>query len=638
MLMEVTRTFDLLERYDQLFVKPDVLAGKKDGEWVKYSSNDYIEYAMNFACGLLSLGFSKGDKIVTVSTNRPEWNFIDMGMALIGVIHVPVYPTIGPEEYRYILNHCDAQTIILSDKLLLNKIKPVLAEVPAISRVYTFNQIEGELNWIEIVESGKSRRDEFQGRVKEIAASITPDDVVTLIYTSGTTGTPKGVMLTHLNLVSNFIATSRVQPLNHSHKVLSFLPLCHVYERMMNYHFQYLGISIYYAENMGTIPQNLKEIKADGFNSVPRLLEKIFDKLVTTGKDLSGIKKTIFFWAMNLALNYNLSGRSWWYDMQHRLADRLIFSKWREALGGEVKVIVSGGSALQPRLARLFWAAGMKVMEGYGLTETAPVIAVSHAEYPNLKFGTVGPVLDGVQVSFDEDGEILVKGPNVMKGYYKDPTSTALVIDEQGWFHTGDVGVLEDGRFLKITDRKKEMFKLSAGKYIAPQGIENKFKESIFIEQIMVIGENEKFASALISPNFNQLHFWASKHKIHFRDNEELVNHPDVMKRYSIEVEKVNKNLGAHENIKRFRLVCEEWSPQTGELSPTLKLKRNVIMRKYSDIVEEIYGRGRGGDSRSAGRGFMNLNLNFNIKKIKENIEHLVENKPRNGDRNQNRP
>ncbi len=638
MLMEVTRTFDLLERYDQLFVKPDVLAGKKDGEWIKYSSNDYIEYAMNFACGLLSLGFSKGDKIVTVSTNRPEWNFIDMGMALIGVIHVPVYPTIGPEEYRYILNHCDAQTIILSDKLLLNKIKPVLAEVPAISRVYTFNQIDGELNWIEIVESGKSRRDEFQGRVKEIAASITPDDVVTLIYTSGTTGTPKGVMLTHLNLVSNFIATSRVQPLNHSHKVLSFLPLCHVYERMMNYHFQYLGISIYYAENMGTIPQNLKEIKADGFNSVPRLLEKIFDKLVTTGKDLSGIKKTIFFWAMNLALNYKLSGRSWWYNMQHRLADRLIFSKWREALGGEVKVIVSGGSALQPRLARLFWAAGMKVMEGYGLTETAPVIAVSHAEYPNLKFGTVGPVLDGVQVSFDEDGEILVKGPNVMKGYYKDPTSTALVIDEQGWFHTGDVGVLEDGRFLKITDRKKEMFKLSAGKYIAPQGIENKFKESIFIEQIMVIGENEKFASALISPNFNQLHFWASKHKIHFRDNEELVNHPDVMKRYSIEVEKVNKNLGAHENIKRFRLVCEEWSPQTGELSPTLKLKRNVIMRKYSDIVEEIYGRGRGGDSRSAGRGFMNLNLNFNIKKIKENIEHLVENKPRNGDKNQNRP
>lgn len=633
MLMEVTRTFDLLERYDQLFVKPDVLAGKKDGEWIKYSSNDYIEYAMNFACGLLSFGFSKGDKIVTVSTNRPEWNFVDMGMALIGVIHVPVYPTIGPEEYRYILNHCDAHTIILSDKLLLNKIKPVLAEVPAISRVYTFNQIEGELNWIEIVESGKSKRDEFQGRVKEIAASITPDDVVTLIYTSGTTGTPKGVMLTHLNLVSNFIATSRVQPLNHSHKVLSFLPLCHVYERMMNYHFQYLGISIYYAENMGTIPQNLKEIKADGFNSVPRLLEKIFDKLVTTGKDLSGIKKTIFFWAMNLALNYKLSGRSWWYDMQHRLADRLIFSKWREALGGEVKVIVSGGSALQPRLARLFWAAGMKVMEGYGLTETAPVIAVSHAEYPNLKFGTVGPILDGVQVSFDEDGEILVKGPNVMKGYYKDPTSTALVIDEQGWFHTGDVGVLEDGRFLKITDRKKEMFKLSAGKYIAPQGIENKFKESIFIEQIMVIGENEKFASALISPNFNQLHFWASKHKIHFRDNEELVNHPDVMKRYSIEVEKVNKNLGAHENIKRFRLVCEEWSPQTGELSPTLKLKRNVIMRKYSDIVEEIYGRGRGGDSRSAGRGFMNLNLNFNIKKIKENIEHLVENKPRKEDR-----
>lgn len=627
--MEVTRTFDLLERYSRQFVKPDVLAGKKDGEWIRYSSNDYLDYAMNFACGLVAMGYGKGDKIVTVSTNRPEWNFVDMGMAMVGVIHVPVYPTIGPEEYRYILNHCDAKTILISDRLLLNKIKPVLDDVPAITKVYTFNQLDDELNWIEIIELGKSKRMELQGEVNKIAAAISPNDTVTLIYTSGTTGTPKGVMLTHENLVSNFVATSKVQPLNHTHRVLSFLPLCHVYERMMNYHFQYLGISIYYAENMGTIPQNLKEIKADGFNSVPRLLEKIFDKLVTTGKDLSGIKKTIFFWAMNLALNYKLSGRSWWYDLQHRLADKLIYSKWRDALGGEVKIIVSGGSALQPRLARLFWAAGMKVMEGYGLTETAPVIAVSHAEYPNLKFGTVGPILEGVQVTFDDDGEILVKGPNVMKGYYKDPESTALVIDEQGWFHTGDVGVLEDGKFLRITDRKKEMFKLSAGKYIAPQGIENRFKESIFIEQIMVIGENEKFASALISPNFNQLHFWASKHKIHFRDNEELVNHPDVMKRYSFEVEKVNKSLGAHENIKRFRLVCEEWSPQTGELSPTLKLKRSVIMRKYADIVEEIYGRGKGNDHRSAGKGFMNINLNFNLKKIKENIEHLVDNKPR---------
>lgn len=610
MTMSVTRTFDLLERYQNQFIKTDALAAKKDGEWIKYSTQDYHTFAWMFASGLIEAGYQKGDKIVTVSNNRPEWNFADLGMAMIGVVHVPVYPTISADEYQHILMHSEAKSIIVSDKLLLNKIKPVLTSVPSVEHVYTFNHIEGETNWLEIVESGRVNFKKNQPVIQAIAEKITPDEVVTLIYTSGTTGTPKGVMLTHRNLVTNFISTANVQPLNHRHKVLSFLPLCHVYERMMNYHFQYLGISIYYAENLGTVSQNLKEIKADGFNSVPRLLEKVYDKIVATGKDLPAIKKRIFFWALNLGLHYELSGRSVWYEWQRKLADKLVYSKWRDALGGQVKIIVSGGSALQPRLARLFWAAGMRVMEGYGLTETAPVIAVSWPDYPNLKFGTVGPVLEGVEVKIADDGEILVKGPNVMKGYYKDPGATAAVIDSEGWFHTGDVGYLDEGRFLKITDRKKEMFKLSAGKYIAPQSIENKFKESIFIEQIMVVGENEKFASALISPNFNHLHFWASKHKIHYRDNEELINLPEVLKRMSAEVEKVNKTLGSHEQIKRFRMVCEEWSPQTGELSPTLKLKRNIIHRKYQHILEEIYGHNKqNGGPKSNANILINLPL-----------------------------
>lgn len=606
--MSVTRTFDLLERYRSQFVKPDVLAAKKDGEWIKYSTQDYIDFSWWFASGLIESGYKKGDKIVTVSNNRPEWNFVDMGMALAGVIHVPVYPTISADEYRHILSHSDARTVIVSDRLLLNKIKPLLNEIKSVTGLYTFNNIEGEANWSEIVETGRVNFEKNKPVIEQSAEETSPDDIVTLIYTSGTTGTPKGVLLSHHNLVTNFIATAKIQPLNSAHKALSFLPLCHVYERMMNYHFQYLGISIYYAENLGSVSQNLKEIQADGFNSVPRLLEKVYDKIVATGKDLPGIKKKIFFWALNLGLRYELSGRSLWYEWQLKMADRLVYSKWREALGGRVKVIVSGGSALQPRLARLFWAAGMKVMEGYGLTETSPVIAVNWAEYPNLKFGTVGPVLEGVSVKIDDDGEILVKGPNIMQGYYKDPEATADVIDEEGWFHTGDVGFLDEGRFLKITDRKKEMFKLSAGKYIAPQSIENKFKESIFIEQIMVVGENEKFASALISPNFNHLHFWASKHKIHFRDNEDLINFPEVLKRMSHEVDMVNKTLGSHEQIKRFRLVCEEWSPQTGELSPTLKLKRNIISNKYQHILEDIYGHNRqNGGQKSSARTLIGL-------------------------------
>lgn len=588
--MEVTRIFDLLDRYAEKYQKDDVLAAKQNGKWIRYSHQDYINYANYFSYGLLEMGFKRGDKIATVTNNRPEWNFADMGMMQIGVVHVPIYPTISIDEYKHILDHSDVSAIIISDMVLLKKLKKVISSIPGIKHVFTFNQVEGADNWMTIVEAGKKSESLHRKTVEETRKSIAPGEMATLIYTSGTTGSSKGVMLSHHNIVSNFIATSKIQPLNHNHKVLSFLPLCHIYERMMNYHFQFKGISIYYAENLGTIAANLKEIEADGFNTVPRLLEKVYDKIVAKGKDLTGIKKSIFFWALNLGLRYELNEQNGKiYEAKRKIADKLVFSKWREALGGKVKIIVSGGSALQPRLSRLFWAAGMRIMEGYGLTETGPVIAVSHAEWPNLKFGTVGPVLENVEVKIADDGEILSKGPNLMLGYYKDPEYTREVIDDEGWFHTGDIGILDEGKFLKITDRKKEIFKLSSGKYVAPQLIENLFKESIFIEQIMVVGVNEKFASALISPNFNHLHFWATKHKIHYRDNKELVTLPEVINRYQREVDESNKKLGDHEKIKRFRLVCEEWSPQSGELSPTLKLRRLVIYKKYDRILREIY-------------------------------------------------
>jgi long-chain acyl-CoA synthetase len=588
--MEITRIFDLLDWYAEKYQSGVALAGKQEGEWKTYNYKEYIRYANLFSYGLLSLGFKRGDKIATITNNRPEWNFADMGMMQIGVVHVPVYPTVSPDEYHYILSHSDAKGIFISDKLLYNKLQPLLEKMPNVEYVFTFNEVEGVSNWKTVTDAGEKHEDQFKDEVLAIKNNIHPDEMATLIYTSGTTGNSKGVMLSHKNIVSNFIATSKIQPLEYGHKILSFLPLCHIYERMLNYHFQYKGISIYYAENLGTIAANLKEISADGFSTVPRLLEKVYDKIVAKGKDLTGLKKKIFFRALNLGLRYELNGRNGkLYEMELKLADKLVFTKWREALGGKRLIIISGGSALQPRLARVFWAAGMKVIEGYGLTETSPVIAVNHTQYPDIMFGTVGPILEDIEVKIAEDGEILTKGPNQMLGYYKDPDYTRTVIDKDGWFHTGDIGELVEGKFLKITDRKKEIFKLSSGKYIAPQMIENKCKESIFIEQLMVVGENEKFASALISPNFNHLHFWASKHKIHYRDNEELVNTSEVLTRYQKEINSINKKLGAHEQIKRFRLVCEEWTPQSGELSPTLKLRRNKIYRKYDHILKEIY-------------------------------------------------
>ncbi|MGQ9847334.1 MAG: AMP-dependent synthetase/ligase [Bacteroidales bacterium] len=587
----ILRTFDIidhiLEHYKQ---KKDVFGGKRNGIWFIYSSLDYRQYVDAISYSLLEYGFKKGDKILSISSNKPEWNFIDMAMAQLGIIHIPVYPNINVNEYIYIFNHSDAKAIFIGDDVIYQRIKPALDKNPAIEKIFCLweNKCLHDSTIYSLIERGKLLKEKYHSELATLKQSISPDDVVTIIYTSGTTGTPKGVMLTHSNLVSNILSTAKVQPLNSKHKVLSFLPLCHIFERMMNYHFQYLGISIFYAENIGTIPENLREIKVDGMTTVPRLLESIFDKIQAKGKDTGGIKKKIFNWAVDLALAYDLHP-SIGYRIKQKIANILVYNKIKKSLGGNLKIIISGGAALQVRLIRFFGAMGIQVLEGYGLTETSPVISVNFPSGDNIRFGTVGPILENVQVKIAEDGEILVKGPNVMKGYYKDEETTKSVIDEEGWFHTGDIGEMVENKFLKITDRKKEIFKNAGGKYIAPQVIENKLKESIFIDQAMVIGENEKFVSAIISPNFNHLHYWAVKHKIHFNNNKELIENLLVVERINEEVQKTNESLSPYEQIKKIQLIPDTWSPQTGELSPTLKLRRKVLYEKYKHIICKIY-------------------------------------------------
>lgn len=587
--MEITRTFDIISLNVEKYPRKDMYGGKVDKEWITYSTDQVRDNINWVSYGLLSMGFRKGDKIATISGNKPEWNFVDIGLAQAGLIHVPIYPTISTEEYSYILQHAEVKAIILGNKSIFNKVKPTAEKLGLLNSIFSFDPVEGVRSFSEIIDTGKKEAMKFAPLVEATKTAIRPEDLVTIIYTSGTTGNSKGVMLSHKNLVSNAISTSTAHHLGYGHRAMSFLPLCHVYERMMNYHFQYKGISIYYVENMGTVSEAIKEVRPHICNTVPRLLEKIYDNILAKGKDLSWIKKTIFFWAVSLGLRFRLHNSSAFYRFRLGIARKLIFSKWREALGGELVVMVSGGAALQSRLEKVFWAAGIPVIQGYGLTETSPVIAVNPFRIPEIRFGTVGPILENVEVKIADDGEILCRGVNVMIGYYKAPELTAEVIDADGWFHTGDIGVFEEGKWLKITDRKKEMFKLSAGKYIAPQVIENKLKESIFIEQAMVIGENEKFASALLSPNFTFLHDWCAEHRIQFRDNSDLIDMPEVVERYSREVREVNKSLGEHEQIKRFRLVTEEWTPQSGELSPTLKLRRNYLMNRYKDIISEIY-------------------------------------------------
>jgi long-chain acyl-CoA synthetase len=484
--------------------------------------------------------------------------------------------------------------LIVGDARLYNKLHPIASDISSIEDIYTFEDVKGAKNFNEILRVGESKRNELEKKLSEIKDSIQSEDLATLIYTSGTTGVPKGVMLSHNNLVSNFVAHSKMHELGKEHRVISFLPLCHVYERSVNYHFQYKGMGVYYVGSLGQILPAIQEIKPHMFNTVPRLMEKVYDGFVAKGKELKGIKKSIYFWALRLTRHFEYNKKyGFLLKMKIKIADKLIYSKWREALGGNIVYIVSGGAALQPRIARTLGMAGMYNLEGYGLTETSPVIAVNNPLTGEMQIGTVGPVLEGFNVKIAEDGEILCKGPGLMLGYYKEPGLTGEVIDEDGWFHTGDIGMLEEGKYLKVTDRKKEIFKLSGGKYIAPQLIENKLKTSNLIEQVMVIGENEKFASALILPNFPLLHEWCSENKILFENNEELVKLPEVVDQIRKEVKSINKNLGVHEQINRLRLVTDEWSSATGELSPTLKLRRNVVVEKYRHLIDDIYSVGK---------------------------------------------
>lgn len=590
---KVTRTFDVLDHALLNFPRPDALGGKKGDNWYTFSTQEYVEKSHQFAMGMLAMGLSAGDKVATVTNNRPEWNFADMGLAMMGAVHVPIYPTIGEEEYSYILSHSEAKYLIVGDAKLYEKLKPVVESVPNILEIYAFEEIEGAKNYEEILALGASRKDELMPELEKMKASIQPESLATIIYTSGTTGVPKGVMLSQRNLVSNFTAHAKLHNLGAGHKVISFLPLCHVYERSVNYHFQFKGLGIYYVGNLGQIVSAIKEIKPHMFNSVPRLLERVHDGFVTKGKELTGIKKKLYFWALRLTQHFEYNKKYGpLMKLKIKIADKLIYSKWRAALGGNIVYVVSGGAALQPNIARVLGMAGMWNLEGYGLTETSPVIAVNNPMTGQMKIGTVGPVLEGFEVKIAEDGEILCKGPGVMMGYYKAPDLTAEVIDADGWFHTGDIGTFVDGIYLKITDRKKEMFKLSGGKYIAPQMIENKLKSSNLIEQAMVIGANQKFASALISPNFVLLHDWCAENRIHFEDNKDLIKKPEVVAKIQKEVNEINKTLGLHEEIKRFRLVCDEWTPATGELSPTLKLRRNIVAQKYQSLIDEIFSVG----------------------------------------------
>jgi long-chain acyl-CoA synthetase len=589
--MEITRSFDLLERLKQTYAfKTDILSHKRNGAWVKFSVDDYYEISHLLSYGFLALGLQPNDKVITITNNRPEWNFIDMALAMAQLIHVPVYPTLSKDDYTHIIKHSDAKLVIIGNEVIFKNVIPVVEAFEDKPIVYTINPIENQKNLEEIKLLGISTKEIYGPLIEENKKKIKPEDLCTIIYTSGTTGLPKGVMLSHRAITYNAVAHAVMQIVDHTHRMLSFLPLCHIYERSMNYDFQYLGTSIYYAESLNTIAADLKDGKVHGFCSVPRVLELMFEKLRAAGKDLKGIKKRIYFWAFHMAQKFDYKNTSPLYALKYKIADKLVYSKWRANLGGNEMLIVSGGSSIQAKIVRLFTAAKMKVIEGYGLTETSPVIAVNRPKEKLVTIGTVGKLIDGIEVKLADDGEILTKGVCLMMGYYKDPEYTKQVIDEDGWFHTGDIGEFTEDGFLRITDRKKDIFKLSAGKYIAPQLLENKFKESPFIENIMIIGENEKFVSAIISPNFKYLHFWASKHKISYRNNIELIEIEATIARIKREVDAVNAKLAPHEQVKRFRIVPEEWTAPGGELSPTLKLKRNVLTKKYETVIKEIFG------------------------------------------------
>lgn len=589
-MIAITRIFDFPYYQLQKNNKSDCLVTKYDGKWVKTSTKEYIEKANAISRALIQMGIQKDDKIAIISSNnRTEWNIIDIGILQTGAQNVPIYPTVSENDYEYILNHCEAKYCFVSDSDVLDKLNAVRHQLPHLQQVYSFNEIEGCKNWKEILTLGEEIQN--QELVEERKSNVSSNDLATIIYTSGTTGKPKGVMLSHNNIVSNVLDSAPRIPFKESCSVgLSFLPVCHIFERVILYIYQYYSVSIYFAESIDKLSENIKEVKPTVFSVVPRLLEKVYDKIYAKGSELTGIKKKLFFWSIDLGIRYEPYGANgWWYEFQLKIARKLIFSKWKEGLGGNLTVMVSGSAALQPRLSRIFAAAALPVMEGYGLTETSPVISVNDMRNFGFRVGTVGKAINNVEVKIAKDGEILCKGPNVMLGYYKDETLTNEVI-VNGYFHTGDIGEIDSDGFLKITDRKKEMFKTSGGKYIAPQIIESAMKQSNFIEQIMVIGDGQKMPGAFIQPNFDYLKEWAKSQKINIGEShEEIIANPDVIRQFEKEVDLINQKFGHWEQIKRFELTPDIWSIDGGHLTPTLKLKRKVVMEKYLDLFHKIY-------------------------------------------------
>ena len=592
--MEIKRLFDCIEYQLQRFPKEDMLAAKENGVWRKYSTQEIATTVNQLSAGLLTLGLSGrdytpegSDKIAIISSNRPEWLTADMATQQIGVIWVPVYPTTNPLELKFILNDASVQYMFASNQELYDKVMSIKSEVPCLKEVYTFDHIEGAKHWTSLLNKDA----DLLNQVEVIKKEIPVDHVATFIYTSGTTGTPKGVMLTHKSIYFNLQSGKQSFPFpdQPEQKVLSFLPLNHIFEKVASYIYMYSGMSIYYAESLETIGENLKEIKPDAFSTVPRLLEKVFEKIMITGESLTGIKRKLFFWAVALGEQYdNLNPGSWWYRTQLKLANKLIFVKWREALGGNVKFIVTGGAACQVKLLRIFNAAQIPVYEGYGPTENSPIISINLRTPGGTKFGTVGHVISGVEYKLEADGEICVAGPSVMKGYYKRPDLTAETIID-GWLHTGDIGEIIDGKYLKITDRKKELFKTSGGKYVAPQPIENKMKESPFIEQIVLIGDNKKFVSALIVPSFSKLKEWAKQHGIEYTSNEEIIKNSMVITMITDIVDEYNKLFNQVEQVKKFTLIPREFSIDKQEMTPKLSIRRKNVIANFEKEIDAMY-------------------------------------------------
>jgi long-chain acyl-CoA synthetase len=589
-MSNITRLFDFPYHEHEKYNLDAALVTKYGDQWIKTSTKEYIAKANAFSRGLLRMGIQKNDRIAVITaSNRTEWNITDIGILQTGAQNVPVYPTISEEDYEYILTHSKAIYCIVSDVELYNKIMSVRHNVPLLKEIYSLDKVPGCKSWEEILELGKDESN--QPDVEQLKNSITEDDLATVIYTSGTTGRPKGVMLSHKNIVSDVMMSAERVPFKAGETVaLSFLPVCHIYERMILYLYQYYGVSTYFAESIEKVSDNLKEVKPFVITAVPRLLEKVYDRIIAKGSDLMGIKKKLFFWAVDIGLAYEPYGANGSvYEAKLWLARKLIFSKWKEGLGGNLGLMVSGSAAIQPRLARVFAAAEIPVMEGYGLTETSPVIAVNDMRNRGFKIGTVGKVLNGVEVKIAEDGEILCKGPNIMIGYLDDAEKTAEVLKD-GYFHTGDIGHVDADGFLKITDRKKEMFKTSGGKYIAPQLIENAMKQSRFIEQIMVIGDGEKMPAAFIQPNFEFVKEWANRKGLSLGSHEDIANSKEVKERMQEEIEGINTKFGHWEQVKRFEMTPDVWSVDGGEMTPTLKLKRKAIKEKYQKLYDKIYG------------------------------------------------